>query len=118
MDVAAIFSSRVSLTGVLYYKHSIRTTRGVPVKQSESDITLNTRVLRATLFAEWDSYYDVTPGRVAQTMKAGISRRVSGERRPWVVSAYYARAINDYGRLSQYRYNAGLDATWYPLKDN
>jgi hypothetical protein len=63
VDVAAIFSSRVSLTGVLYYKHSIRTTRGVPVKQSESDITLNTRVLRATLFAEWDSYYDVTPGR-------------------------------------------------------
>jgi len=32
------------------------------------------------------------------------------------VSVYYAQAINDYGRLSQYRYNAGLDATWYPLE--
>jgi hypothetical protein len=34
-----------------------------------------------------------------------------------VVSAYYATGLNDDGRLTQYRYNAGLDATWYPLKD-
>jgi hypothetical protein len=33
-----------------------------------------------------------------------------------VASAYYAFAINDYGRLSQYRYNAGADVTWYPRK--
>jgi hypothetical protein len=82
-DVTGIMSSRVSLTGVLYYKQSIHTTRGAPLKQTESDVTLNTRVLDATWFVEWDSYYDVTPGRVAQTMKGGISRHFGGERRPW-----------------------------------
>jgi hypothetical protein len=48
----------------------------------------------------------------AHTMKVGVGRRFGGNR-PWVVSPYYARGINDYARLSQYRSNAGLDLTWY-----
>jgi len=111
-DVAAVLSSRVELTGAFFYKRSIR---GIPFKQGESDVTLNARVLNMTWFAEWDSYYDFIPERLAQTMKAGFSRGVGTERR-WVVSAYYGTAINDYGRLSQFRHNAGIDATWYPRK--
>jgi hypothetical protein len=114
-DLAAVLSNRVELTGVAYYRRSVHTTRGIPAKQTESDITLNTRVLEATWFVEWDSFYDFIPERFAHTMKAGISRRIGSDRR-WVLSAYYATGINDHGRQSQYRYNAGLDATWYPGK--
>jgi len=114
-DFAAVLSSRVELTGAFYYKRSIHTARGMPARQFEPDITLNARALKATWFVEWDSYYDVIPDRFAQTMKTGVSERVGRDRR-WVVSAYYSTAINEYGRQSQYRYNAGFDATWYPLK--
>jgi hypothetical protein len=115
LDLTGVFSSRVEVTSAIYYKRSIRTVRGVAARQLEPDITINTRVLNTTLFLEWDSYYDYIPGRLAQTTKAGVSRRFGGDR-PWVASAYYAAGINDYGRRSQYRYNAGFDFTWYPLK--
>jgi hypothetical protein len=111
-DFAAVLSSRFELTGALYYKRSIHTTRGIPAKQFEPDITLNVQALTATWFVEWDSFYDFIPARYAHTMKVGVGRRFGGNR-PWVVSPYYARGINDYARLSQYRSNAGLDLTWY-----
>jgi hypothetical protein len=114
-DFAGVLSSRIELTGAFYYKRSIHTARGEPARQFEPDIALNARVLKATWFVEWDSYYDHIPDRFAQTMKTGVSERVGRDRR-WVVSAYYSTAINEYGRQSQYRYNAGFDATWYPLK--
>jgi len=112
-DLAVVLSSRFQLTAAVYYKKSIHTTRGVPAKQLEPDVTFNARVLKSTLFLEWDSYYDFLPHQFAQTLKPGISRVFGGN---WVVSAYYAAATNDYARLSQYRYNAGLDVTWYPRK--
>jgi hypothetical protein len=114
-DLAVVLSSRFQLTAAVYYKKSIHTTRGIPAKQLEPDVTFNARVLKSTLFLEWDSYYDFLPHQFAQTLKPGISRAFGGNRR-WVVSAYYAASTNDYARLSQYRYNAGLDVTWYPRK--
>jgi hypothetical protein len=114
-DVAVVLSSRFQLTAAVYYKKSIHTTRGLPANQLEPDVTFNARVLKSTLFLEWDSYYDFLPHQFAQTLKPGISRAFGGNRR-WVASAYYAFATNDYGRLSQYRNNAGLDVTWYPRK--
>jgi hypothetical protein len=51
----------------------------------------------------------------AQTLKPGVSRSFGPNGR-WVAFAYYAFGINDYGRLSQYRDNAGVDVTWYPRK--
>jgi hypothetical protein len=33
-----------------------------------------------------------------------------------VASAYYGIGINDDARLTQYRYDAGVDVTWYPRK--
>jgi hypothetical protein len=115
-DLARVLSSRFELTAALYYKQSIHTVRGIPVKQFEPDVTLNARVLESTLFLEWDSFYDFRPERFAQTLKPGISRAFGTDRR-WVASAYYAVGINDYARLSQYRYNAGFDLTWFPRKD-
>jgi hypothetical protein len=103
-------------SGAFLYKQSIHTTRGIRAKQFEPDVTLNARVLDTTWFLEWDSYYDFLPDRFAQTPKPGVSRSIGSNGR-WVASAYYAFGINDYGRLSQYRYNAGGDATWYPRKD-
>ena len=88
------------MTGAVFYKQSIHTTRGVRAKQFEPDATLNVRVLDATWFLEWDSYYDFLPDRFAQTLKPGVSRAIRSNRR-WVASAYYAFGINDYGRLSQ-----------------
>jgi hypothetical protein len=114
-DLTGVLSSRVELTAAFYYKQSIHTSREIPAKQFEPDVTLNTRVLDATWFLEWDSYYDFLPGRFAQTLKPGVSRALGPNRR-WVGSAYYAIGINDYGRRSQYRYNAGLDVTWYLRK--
>lgn len=115
-DLARVLSSRFELTAALYYKQSIHTSRGIPAKQFEPDLTLNARILKSTLFLEWDSYYDFRPERFAQTLKPGISRAF-GTNRPWVASAYYAVGINDYAELSQYRYNAGFDLTWFPRKD-
>jgi hypothetical protein len=46
-----------------FYKQSIHTTRGSRAKQFEPDVTLNARVLDATWFLEWDSYYDFLPDR-------------------------------------------------------
>ena len=114
-DLTGVLSSHVELTAAFYYKQSIRTTRGIRAKQFEPDVTLNARALDVTWFLEWDSYYDFLPDRFAQTLKPGISRAFGASRR-WVASAYYATGINDYARLSQYRYNAGLDVTWYPRK--
>ena len=108
-----VLSSRLELTAAFFYKQSIRTTRGVRAKQFEPDVTLNARALDATWFLEWDSYYDFLPDRFAHTLKPGVSHSF-GQSGHWVGSAYYAFGINDYGRLSQYRYNAGLDVTWYP----
>jgi hypothetical protein len=42
--------------------------------------------------------------------------RAFGPNRRWVASAYYGIGLNDYARLTQYRYNAGVDITWYPRK--
>jgi len=114
-DLAAIFSSRIQVTAVLYYKRSIHTARGIPFNQLEPDITLNARVLKATWFLEADSFYDIVPDRFAPTIKTGISRRFGGNR-SWVASAYYAAGLNDWARQTQYRRNVGLDVTWYPLK--
>lgn len=114
-DFTGVLSSRLELTAAFYYKQSVHTSRGIPAKQFEPDVTLNVRVLKATWFLEWDAYYDFLPGRFAQTMKPGVSRSFGANRR-WVASAYYATGINDYARLSQYRYNAGLDVTWYARK--
>jgi len=108
-----VLSSHIQLTGAFFYKQSIHTTRGIRAKQFEPDVTLNARVLDTTWFLEWDSYYDFLPDRFAQTLKPGVSRSIGSNGR-WVASAYYAFGINDYGRLSQYRYNAGADVTWYP----
>jgi hypothetical protein len=114
-DFTGVLSSRVELTAAFYYKRSIHTTRGFPAKQFEPDITFNTRLLDITWFLEWDSFYDFLPDRFAQTLKPGVSRAFGPNRR-WVASAYYARGINDYARLSQYGYDTGLDITWYPRK--
>jgi len=109
-----VFSHRCALTNAFYYKQSIHTVRGKPTKQFEPDITLNVRVLRATWFVEYDSYYDFIPQKYAQTMKTGLSRGF-GKGHNWVASAYYSVAINDYGTSSQYKYNPGFDLTWYPF---
>jgi hypothetical protein len=110
-----VLSSRAVLTAAFFYKQSIHTTRGVRAKQFEPDVTVNARAMDATWFLEWDSYYDFLPDRFAQTLKPGVSRAFGSKGR-WVASAYYAFGINDYGRRSQYRYNAGADVTWYPRK--
>ena len=83
--------------------------------QLERDVCVNTRVLKATWFLQWDSFYDVSPEQFAQTLKPGVSRAFGSNRR-WVASAYYGIGLNDYARLTQYRYNAGVDVTWYPRK--
>jgi hypothetical protein len=70
-------------------------------------------VFGATWFVEWDSFYDVLPGRFAQTLKPGVSRAFGPGRR-WVGSGYYAVGVNDYAKQSQYRYDAGIDVTWFP----
>jgi hypothetical protein len=114
-DLAVVLSSRFEVTAAVYYKKSIHTTRGIPAKQLEPDIFFNARILKSTLFLEWDSYYDFLPHQFAQTLKPGISRAFGASRR-WTVAAYYAFGRNDYARLSQYRYNAGFDVTWYPWK--
>jgi hypothetical protein len=72
-------------------------------------------VFGATWFLEWDAFYDRLPGRFAQTLKPGVSRAFGPGRR-WVGSAYYAVGVNDYAQLTQYRYDAGVDVTWYPFK--
>jgi hypothetical protein len=112
----AVLSRRFELTSAFYYKQSIHTVRGIPVKQFEPDITLNMRVLKATWFLEWDSFYDFTPAQFAQTLKTGLSRRVGNDHR-WVASAYCAFPLNGYGRQTQYHLNPGLDVTWYPFKN-
>jgi hypothetical protein len=114
-DLAVVLSSRFELTAAAYYKKSIHTARGLPFKQFEPDVTFNARILNSTVFLQWDSYYDFLPHQFAQTLKPGISRAF-GENRGWTVSAYYAVGVNDYARLSQYRYDAGFDVTWFPRK--
>ena len=89
-DLAVVLSSRFQLTAAVYYKKSIRTTRGVPFKQIEPDVTFNARVLKSTVFLEWDAYYDFLPQQFAQTLKSGITRAF-GETRVWTVSALLCR---------------------------
>jgi hypothetical protein len=115
MDFTSVLSARLEIVATLYYKQSIQTTRGLPVKQLEPDLIVTTRVLNATWFLQWDSFYDISPGQLAQTLKPGVSRGFGSNRR-WVASAYYGIGVNDYARLTQYRYNAGVDVTWYPRK--
>jgi hypothetical protein len=112
-DVAAVLSSRIELIGALSYKHSVHTTAGIPARQLEPDVVVNARALETTWFLEWDSFYDVHPGQFAQTLKPGVSRSFGANRR-WSASGYYSIALNEWARLTQYRYNAGLDMTWYP----
>ena len=115
IDFTGVFSRHLEVVATVYYKQSIHTARGRPVKQLESDLIVNTRVLNATWFLEWDSFYDASPGQLAQTLKPGVSRAFGPNRR-WVASAYYGIGLNDYAQLTQYRYNAGVDITWYPRK--
>jgi len=115
MDFTGVLSRHLEVVATLYYKQSIHTARGLPFKQFEPDVSVNTRVLKATWFLQWDSFYDVSPGQFAQTLKPGVSRAFGPNRR-WVASAYYGIGLNDYARLTQYRYNAGVDITWYPRK--
>ena len=111
-----VFSSRCQLTAAFYYEQSVHTVRGAPTKQFEPDLTFNFRVLRATWFVEYDSYYLFIPSQYAQTMKLGGSRTL-GRDKQWVASAYYSVAINDPGTATQYHYNPGFDLTWYPFKN-
>jgi hypothetical protein len=115
IDLTGVLSRRLEVVATLCYKHSIHTARGRPVKQFEPDLIVNTRVLKATWFLQWDSFYDISPGQYAQTLKPGVSRAFGPNRR-WVATAYYGIGLNDYARLTQYRYNAGIDITWYPRK--
>jgi hypothetical protein len=112
----AVLSSRLELVSAFYYKQSIHTIRGAPVKQFEPDIFLNIRVRRTTWWVEWDSFYDLIPQQFAQTMKTGLSRSF-GPNRQWVASAYCGLPLNRYGRQTQYHVNPGLDVTWYPFKN-
>ena len=112
-ELAAVLAPRLELVAALYYKRSIHTSRGIPAEQFEPDFIVNARVLDATWFVEWDSFYDVIPGHLAQTLKPGVSRGL-GQGRRWVASAYYAIGVNQYARKSQHRYDGGIDVTWYP----
>jgi hypothetical protein len=115
LEVAGVLTSRLELLASFYYKRSIHTSRDLPFDQFEPDVILNARVFGATWFLEWDAFYDRLPGRLAQTLKPGVSRAFGPGRR-WVGSAYYAVGVNDYAQLTQYRYDAGVDVTWYPFK--
>ena len=115
LEFAGVITSRLELTAAFSYKQSIHASRGISAKQFEPDFILNARVFEATWFLEWDSFYDYLPGRFAQTLKPGVSRAFGPGRR-LVGAAYYAFALNDYARASQYRFNAGIDMTWFPLK--
>jgi hypothetical protein len=116
IDFTGVFLSRLEVVATLYYRQSIHTVRGIPFKQLEPDLIVNARALNTTWFLEFDSFYDFSPGQLAPTLKPGISRGFGPDRR-WVASAYCAIGMNDYARLTQYRYNAGLDVTWYLRKD-
>jgi carbonic anhydrase len=117
LEFAGVLTSRLELTAAFSYKRSIHASRGIAIKQFEPDVILNARVLHATWFLEWDSFYDYVPGRLAQTLKPGVSRAFGPGRR-WVGAAYYAFGVNDYARRSQYRRDVGIDVTWFPLKDS
>lgn len=115
VEAAAVLASRLEVVGAAYYKQSIDTPRGIPAKQFEPDIIVNGRAFDATWFVEWDSFYDILPGRFAQTLKPGVSRAF-GQGRRWVATAYCGIGVNDYARQSQYRYDVGVDMMWYPRK--
>ena len=110
-----VFTRRFELTTVLSYKQSIHTARGGPTKQLEPDVTLNTRVLRATWFVESDSYYDFIPDRFAPMIKTGLGRAF-GETKSWTASTYIEWPLNGYARQTQEHIEVGLDFTWYPFK--
>jgi hypothetical protein len=112
----AVLSKRFEVVSAFYYKQSVHTVRGTPVKQFEPDIFLNTRVRKATWWLEWDSYYDFIPQKFAPTIKTGLSRGLGLEHQ-WVVSAYCGFPLNRYAGQTQYHINPGLDVTWYPLKN-
>ena len=49
IDFTGVLSRHLEVVATLYYKHSIHTARGLPFKQFEPDLIVNTRVLKATL---------------------------------------------------------------------
>ena len=110
LDVAAVISPRIKVTGVLYYRQSVQVARGAPVRQFELDVTVNARVVRVTWFGEWDAFYEVTPGQLAQTLRTGFSRSFDGSGGPCPRTT----PLNNYGRDTQSRRQRGLDLTWYP----
>jgi hypothetical protein len=108
----AILTRRMELNCVFNYKRSIHTSRGTPKNEFEPDCTLSTRRLGMTWFGEWDSYYLLAPGQLAQTLKVGAGRRLGNEHR-WVVRPYYSFPLNGPGRQTQYIHNVGVDVSWY-----
>ncbi len=109
-----VVNRRFQVTTAFNYKQSIHITRGSPTKQFETDITLNTRLLKATWFLESDSYYDFIPARYAPMLKPGLARSF-GKRKSWNVSAYTQFPLNGYARQTQNHADIGLDLTWYPF---
>lgn len=107
-----VIASPLELTSAFGYEHWVHVSRGTPIKQLESDITLNMRILKSTWFVESDSYYDFTPGRFAPMLKVGLARGL-GERKRWTLSPYVEWPLNRYARQTQHHMNVGLDATWY-----
>ena len=106
----ALITPRTELNSVFNYKRSIGTPHGAPRNEFEPDLTLNTHWFGATWRLEWDSFYLITPGRLAQTAKTGVSRRF-GERYSWVVAPYYSIPLNNAGRQTQYIHNIGMDVS-------
>jgi hypothetical protein len=109
----SVLTRRNELNATFNYNRSIHTTRGSPKNEFEPDISLNTHRFGLTWYGEWDSFYPLTGGTLAQTLKFGASRRLSKARR-WVFSPYYSFPLNDAGRNTQYVRNVGLDVSWFP----
>ena len=114
----AVLTRRIETNCVFNYNRSIHTTRGSRKNEFEPDCTFNTRRLGMTWYAEWDSYYLLDPGQLAQTVKVGTSRGI-GKGRRWVISPYYSFPPNGPGRQTQYIHQVGMDITWFfsPLSE-
>ncbi len=109
-----VVTPRFEITTAWNYKQSIHVARGGPTKQFEPDVTLNTRVLKATWFVQSDSYYDFIPARFAPMLKTGLGRAF-GKGKKWTTSLYTEFPLNGYARQTQHHVNIGLDVTWYPF---
>jgi hypothetical protein len=113
--ITYVLSKRFEFNGAFSYKQSVATSRGVPAKQFEPDVTVNVRVLKTTWFVESDSFYDFLPEEFAPMIKTGLSR-AWGEAKSWTTSAYIEWPLDAYARTTQHHLNVGLDVTWYPFK--